>query len=134
MNGGVQMEDQNKWTYEYCGREIWNTGEFFESRELAIKAGTEFAKEEGLESFEIGKKEEYEPCGIDVDSIFEAICCDAQDSVGEVSENYLCYVSEDHRDELEEKLNEVLFEWMDKHKYRPEFWSITECEIIEVEK
>ncbi|MBK5242158.1 hypothetical protein [Clostridium sp.] len=127
---------KNQWTYNLNGSEIW-AGDQFDTREEAIIAGREQVVEEQEEafcndSFIIGQCEVVSPSGVDVDFILENVAENTTDEVGEVGEDYLNDVISKHSEELEEKLNEVLFAWMKKYKYEPTFFQIKNAEKIEL--
>lgn len=41
-------------------------------------------------------------------------------------------VSKEHFDELEGKLNDVFFEWMNKHNYNPTWFEVEDIEEVEL--
>lgn len=127
------MENINeKWTFDEdngCG--IWRANGCFDTKEQAIEAAKEYAIKEGLSSFRIGQCFEVEAVGVDVDFILDNIADNMQSEVGEAAEDYLQYVDKADKEELEEKLNEVLFEWMKEHKYEPSYFRIANEEIHE---
>lgn len=61
---------------------------------------------------------------IDVDRILEQIGCNYYDEYGENAGDYLRYVKKEHEEELEEKLNAVLSEWVKKYNYEPDFYKV----------
>lgn len=119
-----------EWTYDYSHVEVWKEGNFFYTKEEAIKAGKIFAKNEGLLSFKVGRKVEVGPTGVDTDFILENIADSMQSDIGEVADDYLLDVTNEHQEELEKELNNVLFRWMEKYKYLPTFYKIED--IIEL--
>lgn len=50
----------------------------------------------------------------------------------EFAEGFLDYVSKEEEEELSERLNEVLNEWIEKYNYHPEFYNIYGIEKINV--
>lgn len=127
----LEQELEPTWTYERSGKEIWNTaGEFYYTKEEAIAEGKIFAIAEGLTEFAVGEKLEISMPGIDTDWLLERISESVYDEVGEAAETYLEDVEEEHRDELEEKLNEVLFDWATKYGYHPTCWKVVNIETI----
>lgn len=120
-----------KWMYNFNDNEIW-TGEEFDTKEEAIEEGRMEIQEEGFdnESFEIGQIAEVSVSGVDVDFILENVAENTTNEVGEVGEDYLYDVTKEDRDELEEKLNEVLFAWIKEHKYEPSFFKIENIEKV----
>lgn len=122
-----------KWTYELNTiSDIWNGG-VHDSREEAIKEATKEALIDGIEKFKVGVCEEVN-YGIDVDDLLERINAVTYDDVGEVAEDYLYDVTRYHKEELEDKLNEVFYAWQEKHNYKPTFYTVVDEEIVEVEK
>lgn len=128
----LHQELKLNWTYEHPSREIWNSGEWYATKEEAIEAGKEFAKTEGITAFEVGEKLEIGMPGIDTDSILEHIAESVYDEVGEAAETYLEDVKREHQDELEEKLNEALFDWATKYGYHPSCWKVVNVETIKL--
>jgi hypothetical protein len=125
-----------KWMYELYGNEIWE-GEEFDTKEDAIKAAKEELGSQEMKqfmsSFKVGQIAEVSICGVDVDSILENVAENTADEVGEVGDEYLCDVEREHAEELEEKLNKVLFDWIKKHGYEPGFFKIENEETISIE-
>ena len=72
--------------------------------------------------------------GIDVDDLLERINAVTYDDVGEVAEDYLYDVTRNHKEELEEKLNEVFYAWQEKYNYKPYFYTIKDEEVIELNR
>lgn len=112
--------------------EIWSSDIECNSREDAIKEGMNCAKEEGLESFRIGR---VIPCGvpsIDADNIIERAYEQLYDEVGECSETYLDNVTKEQFEELEESINEVFYQWNKKHKLEPTCYKVVNDETVKV--
>lgn len=126
----VNLLELPVWTYDYPNIEVWREGHFLYTKEQAIVAGRIFAKNEGLLSFQVGRQVEVTPVGIDTDSVLENIAENLQSEVVEVADDYLLDVTKEHQEELEEKLNEVLFDWMKKNNYEPTFYTIEDVEEI----
>lgn len=124
---------EGKWMYNLYGNEIWS-GKEFDAKEEAIKYAKEEIRENGLEgfvtSFEVGQIVGVSVSGVDVDYILENVAENTTCDCGEVGEDYLCNVENEHRDELEKQLNEVLFAWIKKHDYEPNFFKIENEEVI----
>ncbi|NFO86480.1 hypothetical protein FDC58_10540 [Clostridium botulinum] len=130
------MIDKNKELWIVDLREgdydIWKADIETNSREEAIKLGIEQAKEGGLSQFSIGRQI---PCGmssISVDSVIENAQEQLYDEVGEVAEGYLDATKEQY-EELEDKLNELFYEWHKKHNLFPTCYKVENTETIEVE-
>lgn len=123
---------EGKWMYNLYGNEIW-TGEEFDTKEDAIEA----AKEElgspdmgqFVGSFQVGQVADVSVSGVDADYILENVAENTVQGM-ESGEDYLCDVTKEDRDELEEKLNDVLFTWIKEHGYEPNFFQIENEETI----
>ncbi|ACA57392.1 hypothetical protein N494_18780 (plasmid) [Clostridium botulinum A2B7 92] len=134
----VDITDNNiegKWMYSLIDSEIW-IGEEFNTKEQAIEAGRKEALENQEQAFcndyfNIGQIVEVSPCGVDVDFILENVAENTADGM-EAGENYLMDVDTEHQRELEKQINEVLFAWMDKYGYRPDFFKIENIEKIDL--
>jgi hypothetical protein len=123
--------------------EVW-TGECYETRQEAIEIGRAEAFAENkintehgfdikaIELFEVGQVGKVTASGVNVDSILEDIAENTGDELGEVAEDYLNDVTKEDSDELEEKLNEVLYTWMKKRGYEPNFWAMQNIEELSV--
>lgn len=128
---------EGKWMYSLTDSEIW-TGEEFETREQAIEEGIKKALENQEEPFcndyfNIGQIAKIFPCGVDVDSILENVAENTAEGL-EVGEDYLMGVDIEHQRELEEKFNDVLFAWMKKYGYEPNFFKIENIEKVELKQ
>ncbi|KIN79724.1 hypothetical protein [Clostridium botulinum] len=124
----------DKWTYEISeNSDIWRGG-IFDSKEEAIKEANSEAIEYDKDTFRIGIIEEVFNYGIDVDDALERINAITYDEVGEVAEDYLYDVTKEHKEELQDKLNEVFYKWQEKYNYKPTFYKVISEEVIEVKK
>lgn len=122
----------SKWTYEIdVNRDIWRGG-LFDTKEEAADEGKAEAIIEGLTNFKVGIAEEVFNYGIDVDDSLERINEIVYEEVGEVAEDYLYYIPQEHKDELQDKLNEVFYKWQEKYNYTPTFYKVVSEEIIQV--
>lgn len=127
-----------KWMYNFGNEEIWD-GDCFDTKEDAInEAKAELANDKPIREkrglkpireFYVGRTEAVSPCGIDVDSILDGVAENTTEG-NEAGEDYLCNVTREDSDELEQKLNEVLFAWMKEHGYEPDFFSIVNTEKV----
>lgn len=81
--------------------------------------------EEGDEVFTIyyGQVLEFVP-SVDAENVLDNISENAYSEVGEYAERYLYDVPKEQIEDLEEKLNEVLHNWMKKYKHEPHFYTI----------
>ncbi|KIN79756.1 hypothetical protein SD74_19155 [Clostridium botulinum] len=112
--------------------EIWSSDIEGNSREDVIADGMEYAKEEGLASFRIGQCISVSIPTLDTDSILEDAYDQIYDEVGESAEGFLDDVTSEQEKELEDKLNEVFYNWIKKHKLEPTCYTVINNEIIEV--
>ena len=122
----------NKWTYELnITEDIWRGG-IFNTKEEAIREANLEAEINGVDRFKVGIVKEIENIGIDIEFVLERIQAEMYAEAGEIADDYLCSVSKKHEEELENKLNEVFFEWQKKHCYKPTFYNVVSEEIIKV--
>lgn len=112
--------------------DIWQADIETNSREEAIKLGMEQAKEEGLSQFNIGRQVLCGMSYISADAVIENAQEQLYDEVGEVAEGYLDTTKEQDK-ELEDKLNEVFYEWHKKYNLFPTCYKVEDTETIEVE-
>lgn len=128
-----------KWLYELYDNEIWNDVSEFDTREDCLKKAIDHVKVleadgETIKNIKIGQKEKVQRCGVDGVFILENVAEDTVIDVGEVGEDYLANVKNEHVSELEDALNNVLFEWMDKHDYNPSFFRVVNIEEFKMIK
>ena len=124
----------NKWIVELTASddEIWHYDEVYNTREEAIKGGTELAKDEGGECFRIGEMIPYDVPGIDAELVIERMQETVYEEIGEAADDYLNNIKEEHENELEEKLTQVFTEWAKKYSYNSTFYKVVNDEFIEV--
>ncbi|MED1863369.1 hypothetical protein P4V41_07855 [Fictibacillus nanhaiensis] len=127
------MEHSNagKWVYS-TSDEIFRTNDYSDTKEQAIEAGKVDLTWEGeCPTFYVGQIENVDfALYVDPDGVLENIAQSVYDEVGEVAEDYLRHVDEEHFKTLEEDLNNVLRQWMDKFGYNPNFFKVTNIEKI----
>ena len=123
--------NNNEWMYQLGNSDIWN-GEVYETKREALKEGIK--AREGNELLRIGQQESVGVSGIDIDLLLENVAENTIEELSEVGEDYLEDVTIEHRQELEEKLNEVFFEWINKYGYNPSFYRVVNIEEIEKEE
>jgi hypothetical protein len=124
------MGYNNKWTYS-LDEENFSNCDYFDTKEEAIEAGKEYAIDCEENYIYIGKCKEYIPW-IDVERIIEQVGDTAYDNLGEAAEDYLCDVSKDAEKELEKKITEVFFEWLNKYNLNPNFYSVVNIQKINI--
>jgi hypothetical protein len=135
------MEEYNipqkeNWVVELidADNEYWSPdAEGYNTKEEAIKDGIIMAKEEGLNIFRIGRKEDVQIPHVWVDSLLENMRDTLSCEVGEFAEDYLDDVKEEHEKELEENINDLFQEWSIKYNYAPNCFQIFDWEFINVE-
>ena len=128
--------------------DIWKSTEYFDTKEAAIEAGKKvisqrnqgntdteiedilgewFEDDDKIVSFAVGQC--FSPSiDIDADNILEGIAEGVFDQCGEVAEDYLHDVLEEHKNELES----LIINWFEKHKYYPTCYSVGNIETIMV--
>jgi hypothetical protein len=138
MSAGIVGE----WMFNIGARDVW-IGESFKTKEMATEEGkaevvsdNKLRMKQGypvIKSFEVGQIAEIHPSGVDIESILENVAENTSEQVGgEAGEDYLCDVSKEDSDELEQRLNNVLFAWMEEHGYEPDFWIMENIEEISI--
>lgn len=122
---------KGQWTYNYCNVDVWRNGEYFDTKEQAIEAG-KLEYKDTVDRFVVGQ---IEPAvigtSIDVDWVFDNIGESAYDEVGEVAEDYLRDVKAEHSKILQERMDEVIHNWMVEFDYFPKFFHIVNVDVIE---
>jgi hypothetical protein len=128
--------NNGKWLYEDLNQDIWNTcEERYETKEDAIKAGTEYYKQLKHDeiyipnSFNVGQIDSVN-IYVDADGVIDQVTNSVYDEVGEVSEGWLYHVSHDSLDELGEKLTEVFEQWLEDRGDKPSFFKVINIEKI----
>lgn len=125
-----------KWTYEFnLKTDIWRQG-LFDTKEEAIEEAKSELKYYDYSdgTIRIGECKEVLNYGIDVDSVLEDISESVYSEVGEAAEDYLRYVNKNEKEELNDKLNEVFFEWQEKYGHKPEYYTIENEEFINIKE
>ncbi|HCT63879.1 MAG TPA: hypothetical protein DIC60_01140 [Lachnospiraceae bacterium] len=112
--------------------EIWRH-DVFDTVEDCVQDYLEnYAGEDLEESIFVG---EVKPFEISVDSyrILETLSEEAYEECGDVAENWLYFRDiEKDTEELNEKLTQVVIDWLKKHDYMPSFYKITDIRGVEV--
>lgn len=124
---------ENKWIYN-TNEELWMNCGSYDAKEEAIKAGKE-EFEGNRHQFFVGQIKNMDiGVGVDADNILDNISENVRDEVGEAADDYLSYVHKEHLSELEEQMNAVLREWMDRHDYYPKYFRVANVECISLEE
>lgn len=122
--------EEGQWMHNTADDGSWNSVEYFNTKLAAIEAGNhEYSGD--YKNFYVGQ---ISPMilnyGVDTEDIFNRISENVYDKVGEGSEDYLSDIKAEHDKILEDRLNKVLFDWMDEFDYRPSFFKIINTEMI----
>ncbi|HFL3653769.1 TPA: hypothetical protein ACG3P3_001493 [Clostridioides difficile] len=118
----------------------WN-GEYFASDEYESKEQTiQGAKEELERTGEfkkivyVGKKKEADILCVDAENILDYVQDRIDDEFGEFGESWSSYIKDEHKEILDNRLNEVFENWINEFGYKP-YWSIViDIEEIEISK
>jgi len=110
--------------------EIWKNDDEDSIEECIAKAKQEildcnYSEDEIPRLIFIGENIEFVPC-VDIDLMLENIEEQANDHCGEVGYEWEAYNHKkfDETEELQDKINKVVHEWMKKYEYYPNFYSI----------
>lgn len=141
------MENKEEWIVFLDKYDIPAKQNTYKTREEAIAAGrkeiekvsTKYMDSEvfgeriksGVSSFYVGKVCRPEP-GLFADDIIEDLISDAESMYGDMADNFLDYVSEKHKEELEAEVNKVIREWIDDHDFMTCGFLAEKIEKIEV--
>jgi hypothetical protein len=118
--------------------EIWRGGPCATIRECVEEALAEGYQL--TDTFAIGIIEPYSIDTYFADMIIDRLQEHAYDEVGEVSDGWLDYVSKEDVARLDERLSQIIFDWLKEVKEEPTFYSIAPChdctlaEAIEMHK
>ncbi|WP_010497715.1 hypothetical protein [Paenibacillus elgii] len=129
-------QKEGKWRFYWGNSDIWNDGDDYDTKEDAIEAAlSEEYRWTDRDTFRVGQ---IKCCTNDVKlyagSVLEQIADHVYDEVGEVAEDYLRHVKNEHESILEERLNKVIKEWMNEFGYYPDFYKIVNVEEVKVEQ
>lgn len=132
MKGELIMHSEHgKWVFSHYD-EIFNSGEFYDTKEEAIEAGKEMYTP--TPTFYVGQVQDISfSIGVNVDNILEEVEQDVYDEVGEVATDYLNGVTHSAKSDLENRLNAVFDEWMKEHNLYPTFFKVINIEKISPE-
>jgi hypothetical protein len=120
---------EKKWCYSYNGENF--EGDFVTKEDAVEEASCYINSKDDREYIYIGNPKEIS-IGVNVDAILENIGEDAYEQAGEYAVDYLRDVTIKHGQILEERLNEVLYNWMDEYNYKPYFWKVENVEKIKI--
>lgn len=120
------MKSKTQYAYSTDGKESQNyTGIFNSLKETLQEAENDLGENltEGTTIW-IGKIDFPHLPKLDVNKILEYISYAYYNEFDEIAEDYLNDVKKEHKEELEEKLNTVLNEWLTKYNYEPDFYRV----------
>lgn len=122
------------WVLDFLGdQDFWHIEGEYETKEEALREGRLIAEKSVDRFFRIGKRVECEPF-IDAEDVLDRVSEQLYSEFGEVAEAYLEDVSDDEICDLQSEINKVFKKWLDKHSRKPDFFSVEEVEVIEIEK
>lgn len=124
------MKNKEIWIYSERKDLYWEYSEEFNTIDEAIKCAK--ADDEIEDYVFVGKKTPARICDIDVDSLLENIAENTTDGFDEYADGFLENVTKEHFDELEEKLNNVFLEWVNKYNYNPTWFEVIDIKEIEL--
>lgn len=119
-----------KWSYNRT-EDGWWSNDTFDTEEEAIKYGLEFAKEEELDTYFVGR---FEPVGLNPQ--IDAVCIientaeslDADwGSDFDHGDRWMGKLSDEHYEELEKMMEETFNNWLEKNNLYP-----TSCTVIDI--
>lgn len=144
--------NDNKWVLNKTGRDMWSSEETFDTKSEAVIVGVELLNkfnsdpynknntialsdimgidtygEKLFESFDVGQIFTYKNF-YGVDELLEMVADNAYQECGDVAEDYLSYVKEEHKQELDE----LITGWFKKHNYLPDFYTIENVSTIKL--
>lgn len=144
--------DSIRWVLNQSGSEMWSSDETYSSRLEAVITGVELLNsfnsdpsnkkiinelsdvmniysydKEPITSFDVGQIFPYKNF-YGVDELLEMVADNAYQECGDVAEDYLSYVKEEHKQELDE----LITGWFKKHNYLPDFYTIENVSTIKL--
>lgn len=123
-----------QWTFNNVSDGVWDIGEYFDLKAQAIEAAKEYYSPEDQKEFYVGQI-----CVIsnsitvDSEGVLDDIASSIYDEVGEAAEDYLNYVKREEWEILNERLTQVVREWMKEFSYEPSFFRIENTEKFEID-
>lgn len=119
------MSQRYAWS-QHSDDELWRGGpcdSIGECVDEAVEEGYELT-----DTFAIGLIEDYE-IGVDVaQNIVEWLCEDAWDEVGEASDGWLDSAKKAELDILNNRVTEVVKQWLEEIHEKPSFFKVLPCE------
>lgn len=124
------MENKEEWIVFLDKHDIPAEQNTYKTREEAIAAGRKEI-EKNSANFYVGKVGRPKP-GLFADNIIDDLISDAESMYGDMADNFLEYVSQKHKEELEREVNKVIGEWIDYHDFMTCGFLVEKIEEIEV--
>ncbi|MEK4427643.1 hypothetical protein MHB54_00135 [Paenibacillus sp. FSL M7-0802] len=120
-----------QWMFNDVSDGVWGIGEYFDLKAQAIEAAKEYYSPEEQKEFYVGQLCEISnSITVDSEGVLDDIASSIYDEVGEAAEDYLYYVKREEREILDERLTQVVREWMREFGYEPSFFRIENTEKI----
>ncbi|MFL8710748.1 hypothetical protein Q3304_08280 [Clostridioides sp. GD02377] len=129
------MEGEKEiWLYSWNGE--YFASDEYESKEEAIQGAKKELKRTGefKKIVYVGKrKEAFIPC-VDAENILDYVQDRIDDEFGEFGESWSSHIKDEHKEILDNRLNEVFENWINEFGHKP-YWSIViDIEDIEISK
>lgn len=147
-----RLANKDKWVLNETGKDTWSADETFNSRLEAVITGVELLNrfnsnpsnneniieisdvmgihtygEKSVTSFDVGQIFPYDKFN-GVDELLELVADNAYQECGDVAEDYLDDVKEEHKQELDE----LITGWFKKHNHLPNFYMIENVSTIKL--
>ncbi|MEC4565552.1 hypothetical protein L8C07_06300 [Paenibacillus sp. CMAA1739] len=123
-----------QWTFNDVSDGVWGIGEYFDLKEQAIEAAKEYYSPEDQKEFYVGQICEINnSITVDSEGVLDDIASSIYDEVGEAAEDYLNHVKREEWEILNERLTQVVREWMKEFSYEPSFFRIENTEKFEID-
>lgn len=121
LNGSCDL-----WLYSNNEESFYS--DTFYTKDSAIQAALE--DEEMEDVFYVGKQSPVNISGVNVSTILENVAENTAQGFDGFGDDYLEDVKGEHMRELEDALDEVLFKWIEKYNYKPDWYEIVDIEMI----
>lgn len=125
-------ENEEIWLYSWDNERF--SSDEYESKEEAIKGAKVEIERFGEfgEYVYIGKKEEVNIPGIDVEEILEMVQDRIDDEFDELGEDWSSNMKDEDKKTLDDRLNEVFEKWIDEFGYKACWFVVRDTEEIEL--
>lgn len=105
--------------------QMWYDGGPYATKEDAIHSYPGDAMLKPGTTFTVAPTSTFVPY-LDASHALEQAACEAQDTIGEVAEDWLWHVDKRDEEALEEEINKVFHAWMEKRGYLPTYFHVDE--------